>query len=90
MAAVFFGIGIGGLLTLLPIAWADFFGRKSFGAIRGVVLFFQVTAQALGPLLSGILRDQTGDYHTSLSIFFMFSLFALFISFFATPPKSSS
>ena len=90
LAAVFFGIGIGGLLTLLPIAWADFFGSKSFGSIRGVVLFFQVTAQALGPLLSGILRDHTGDYQTSLSIFFMFSLLAFFISMFATPPKSSS
>ena len=62
LAACFFGAGIGGMLTVLPLAWADYFGRQSFGAIRGVALTVQVTAQASGPLLSGVLRDLTGDY----------------------------
>ena len=87
LAAAFFGTGIGGILTILPIAWADFFGRASFGAIRGVALFFQVTAQASGPLMSGVLRDFSGDYYRSLIIFVVFSLSALFISLFAIPPK---
>jgi hypothetical protein len=65
-AACCFGLGIGGVLTVLPIAWADYFGRQSFGAIRGVALTVQVTAQASGPLLSGLLRDVTGDYFASL------------------------
>ncbi|GIT53926.1 MAG: hypothetical protein Ct9H300mP16_10860 [Pseudomonadota bacterium] len=69
LAAVFFGIGIGGVLTVLPIAWADYFGRKSFGAIRGVALSIPVVGQAVGPLVSGILRDQTGDYALSLWTF---------------------
>ena len=34
VAACCFGVGIGGVLTVLPIAWADYFGRASFGAIR--------------------------------------------------------
>ena len=87
LAVAFFGTGIGGILTILPIAWADFFGRASFGAIRGVALFFQVTAQASGPLMSGVLRDFSGDYYRSLIIFVVFSLSALFISLFAIPPK---
>ncbi|MGA0225094.1 MAG: MFS transporter [bacterium] len=87
LSAIFFGIGIGGILTILPIAWADFFGRKSYGSIRGVVLFFQVSAQAFGPLLSGILRDHTGNYETSLSTFFVFSILAVMTSIFASPPK---
>ena len=57
LAAAAFGAGIGGLLTLLPIAWADYYGRRSFGAIRGLALTVQVLAQAAGPLLSGVLRD---------------------------------
>lgn len=69
LAAALFGVGIGGLLTLLPIAWADFFGRRSFGAIRGAALSVQVTAQASGPLISGALRDWTGDYTLSLTVF---------------------
>jgi sugar phosphate permease len=69
IAAALFGIGVGGILTLLPIAWADYFGRASFGAIRGVALSAQVVAQALGPLASGALRDWSGNYQLSLDLF---------------------
>ncbi|HWD57178.1 MAG TPA: MFS transporter [Stellaceae bacterium] len=69
LAAALFGFGVGGILTLLPIAWADYFGRASFGAIRGVALSAQVIAQAVGPLISGVLRDGTGDYRLSLVVF---------------------
>ena len=55
-----FGLGIGGVMTLLPMAWADYFGRESYGAIRGVALSLQVLAQAAGPLASGLLRDASG------------------------------
>ena len=68
VAAAFFGLGIGGLLTMLPIAWADYYGRRSYGAIRGLALTVQVLAQAAGPLLSGLLRDATGTYDLSLTV----------------------
>jgi sugar phosphate permease len=69
LAAALFGFGVGGILTLLPIAWADYFGRANFGAIRGVALSAQVLAQAAGPLISGGLRDWAGDYQLSLAVF---------------------
>ena len=68
-AAAVFGLGIGAMLTLLPVAWADYFGRANFGAIRGLALSAQVIAQAAGPLLSGALHDATGDYGLSLRCF---------------------
>src|SRR5260370_32081328 len=51
VAGGLFGLGIGGIMALLPVAWADYFGRESFGAIRGVGLTLQVLAQAAGPVL---------------------------------------
>jgi len=69
IAAALFGFGIGGVLTLLPIAWADYFGRANFAAIRSVALSAQVLAQAAGPLLSGALHDWTGNYVSSLQCF---------------------
>src|SRR4051812_40836854 len=69
IAAGVFGFGIGAILTLLPIAWADYFGRAHFGAIRGLALPAQVLAQAVGPLLSGALHDLTGSYAASLQCF---------------------
>jgi OFA family oxalate/formate antiporter-like MFS transporter len=48
---------------------SDYFGRHNFGAIRGVALTVQVTAQAAGPLLSGLLRDWSGDYQAAFAAF---------------------
>lgn len=74
LAGALFGLGMGAIHVILPVAWADYFGRQSFGAIRGVALSFQVVAQAAGPLLSGILRDATGTYFASLMCFAVLSL----------------
>jgi MFS transporter, OFA family, oxalate/formate antiporter len=86
LAAAAFGAGIGGLLTLLPIVWADYYGRRSFGAIRGLALTGQVLAQAAGPLLSGVLRDRSGSYDLSLETFAVLSGLAILAALVARPP----
>jgi sugar phosphate permease len=83
LAATLFGVGLGSMFTVLPIAWADFFGRQSYGAIRGVALMAQVLPQAAGPLISGILRDVTGDYSASLLCFAGFAAAAAVVGLFA-------
>jgi MFS family permease len=82
-----FGLGIGGILTLLPIAWADYFGRANFGAIRGIALSAQVLAQAAGPLLSGVLRDWSGNYRMSLECFAVLSALSIVAALLARPPR---
>jgi MFS family permease len=86
LAAGLFGLGIGGLMTLLPVAWADYFGRESFGAIRGVVLSIQTLAQAAGPVLSGALRDWSGSYAWSLTLFGSLAMLAVLTALAATRP----
>jgi MFS family permease len=87
LASALFGCGIGGLLTVPPIAWADTFGRQSFGAIRGVALSVQVTGQAIGPVLSGALRDWTGSYLLSLQVFMALAMCAAACAVFLKPPR---
>jgi sugar phosphate permease len=86
-AAVSFGAGIGGVLTIVPLAWADYFGRNSYGAIRGTALTMQVLAQASGPLLSGLLRDLTGDYAFSLATFAALSGLGVVLALLARAPR---
>jgi sugar phosphate permease len=86
-AASLFGAGIGGVLTILPLAWADYFGRNSFGAIRGAALTVQVTAQAAGPLLSGVLRDLTGNYTASLATFAALSGLGVLLALLTRAPR---
>jgi MFS family permease len=87
LAASLFGLGIGGVLTLLPIAWADYFGRANYGAIRGLALSAQVLAQATGPLASGVLRDLTGDYQLALTGFAVLSALSVIAALAARAPK---
>jgi OFA family oxalate/formate antiporter-like MFS transporter len=88
LAVGLFGLGLGGIMTLLPVAWADYFGRESYGAIRGVVLSVQVMAQAVGPLLSGALRDWSGNYTDSLLVFGILAALAAVTALAARRPLS--
>jgi OFA family oxalate/formate antiporter-like MFS transporter len=87
VAAGMFGFGIGAILTLLPIAWADYFGRTHFGAIRGIALPAQVLAQAVGPMLSGILHDLTGSYVASLRCFAVLAGLSIAAAMLARQPR---
>jgi MFS transporter, OFA family, oxalate/formate antiporter len=89
LAAAMFGVGVGGLQTLLPIAWADYYGRISYGAIRGVALSVQVLAQASGPLLSGVLRDWSGSYSLSLQCFAVLSCLSIAAALLARQPSAA-
>lgn len=88
VSAGLFGAGIGGVLTLLPIAWADYFGRANYGAIRGLALSVQVLAQAIGPLLSGALYDWTGSYTLSLRCFAALAGFSIVAALVARQPRN--
>lgn len=89
LAAGLFGAGIGGMLTLLPVAWADYFGRANYGAIRGLSLSVQVLAQAAGPVVSGALYDWTGAYTVSLQCFATLSALSILAAIAARPPRHS-
>jgi MFS transporter, OFA family, oxalate/formate antiporter len=89
LAAALFGLGIGAMLTLLPIAWADYFGRANYASIRGLALSAQVLAQAAGPLLAGALHDWTGSYARALEGFAALSAFSIVAALFARrPPRA--
>lgn len=88
LAAFIFGAGMGVMQTCLPVAWADYFGRRNVGAIRGVSLAIQVSAQAVGPLLSGVLRDWTGSYAASHATFATLAALAVLAALVISPPQS--
>jgi len=87
LSASVFGFGLGALLTLVPVVWADYFGRTHFGAIRSIALSAQVLAQAAGPLLSGALRDMTGDYQLALQTFTALAGFSVVAALTARQPR---
>ena len=54
-----------------PIVWAtvgDFFGRRNFATIRGMMSFFYMWGSFAGPVMAGAIYDRTQSYLTVLWI----------------------
>ncbi len=58
-----FGLGYGGMIVLWPLIVGHDFGRQAFGAIAGVLGTLGLSiGGALGPIIAGVLYDNTGSY----------------------------
>jgi MFS family permease len=67
-----FAIGFTLLDASFPIVWAtvgDFFGRRHFATIRGMMSFFYMWGSFAGPVLAGVIYDKTQTYWMVLWIF---------------------
>ena len=63
----------------IPVYWAavgDFFGRKSFGAIRGNMNLFYTWGSIFGPVIAGAAYDRTQSYATVFTAMTIALLFA--------------
>lgn len=63
-----FGIGAGSITIARPLIIAASYGRRSYGAIAGVVALLVNVAQAVGPALAGFGHDVRGDYRDVLLV----------------------
>lgn len=70
--AILFGVLYGGasgiMITNNQVIWADFFGRGSIGAIRGLISPLQMFTNALGPVVAAFSYDATGSYRSIFAI----------------------
>jgi MFS family permease len=84
--ASLFGISVAGILVVPAVAYANYFGRRSLGLIRGVTEPFVSLGQAIGAVASGIIFDVTGSYHIAFVIFSGVGLAAIMPLLLARPP----
>ncbi len=77
---VLFGLGWGGLYTLLQLLAADYFGPQHLGKILGVITVFDAAGGGLGPPVLGAIRDSTGSYDNAFMVVAGFVFLALLIS----------
>jgi MFS family permease len=62
LAAIAFGIGLGGDYMIIPLMAAELYGVSRLGRVMGVVLTADGVAEALAPMGVGALRDHYGSY----------------------------
>ena len=74
---VLFGSGFGGVLTLRLAMQGEYFGRRAFGSIQGVMQGIHLIGTMLSPVFAGWVYDSRGSYELawiSLSIAIFLSI----------------
>ncbi|HEY7316557.1 MAG TPA: MFS transporter [Candidatus Binatia bacterium] len=82
-----YGIGLGGNMVLPEILWANYFGRRSLGTVRGLGILISQGLAAIGPPFFGFLFDLTHGYGLSFVIFGCALISSAFLSLMLRPPK---
>ena len=87
-----FGFGLGGMLTVPPVVYADYFGRRSLGAIRGATEPFTTFGQAVGALVPGLVFDHLSapgarSYVPAFAAFAVLGAATAFMLLLARPPR---
>ena len=82
-----YGIGLGGNMVLPEILWANYFGRRSLGRVRGLGLLISQALAAAGPPFFGFLFDLTHGYGLSFAIFGCALITSAFLSLMLRPPQ---
>ena len=85
--AVLFGFGVGGLLSVPPVGYADYYGRRSLGVIRGVTEPLTSFGQAIGAVAAGLIFDFTDSYQLAFLAFAVMGGLATVLVLFARPPR---
>lgn len=63
-----FGFGWGGNYTMLQTLVADVFGARSLGRILGAITVLDASGGALGPWVTGLTFDATGNYQIGFGV----------------------
>lgn len=85
--AVAFGLGVGGIGSLLTAATADLFQGKNFGFISGLVGMGYAVGGTLGSWLAGYIFDVTHSYTPAFVIVILAACLAIACIWIASPRK---
>ena len=79
LATMTFGLGAGSNLLMQNNVWADYYGRRHIGAIRGTVMPFILFFSGIGAPIAGYVFDATGSYNPMWRISIALMLLGAFL-----------
>ncbi len=92
-AIVLFGLGWGGLYTLIQLLIVESFGLRAAGKILGTITTFDAIGGGLGIWLTGAIHDWTGSYQAAFILvsvlIFLALLAATQVKKYAEPPATA-
>lgn len=82
-----FGVAFGGMITLRPLLQSQYFGRRHFGSIQGVMMTLTTAGGIVSPVLTGVVFDLTGSYRPALLVLAVISLLSVPLLLMARRPR---
>lgn len=86
---LFFSPGFGGILVMRASVIREYYGRKSFGRLVGILMGFSSIGGIIGPTLTGWTFDTTGSYYLVWIVFCLLILLSGFIILRLAPPSTT-
>jgi MFS family permease len=87
--ALLYGVGAGSNRVLVNVAWADYYGRRFHGSLRGIIEPISALALGFSPLFAGWVYDTTGSYDSAFR-YMAYGVFAAgCLVLLAKPPSKS-
>ena len=77
-----------GVLPLIPAIQGEYFGRQSFGTIRGMMTTITLISGVVGAVFSGTVFDLTGSYKFAFTVFAFSLIVALLLILTAKRPET--
>jgi OFA family oxalate/formate antiporter-like MFS transporter len=89
MFAVFYGVGIAGIMPLRMPILAEYFGRKNMGKLFGVISIPSMIGGVAAVPLAGMVFDSMHSYKPVLLALAGFSLVSVLLMLIMPPPRKS-
>ena len=80
-------LSVGLVGTTNTVIWANYFGRRYLGSIRGFATTIMVAFSAMGALPVGIIYDRSESYDTAILLILVLPVIACIFSLLALPPQ---
>jgi sugar phosphate permease len=87
-ALPFFSLGFGAAVPLRSVLQAEYFGLKAFGAIQGMILTVTTLFSVVGPVLAGVMYDESGSYRLAFVFLAMGPMLAIPLVLSLRQPKA--
>lgn len=90
LCGILIGGGFGGAFVQVPAVISNYFGKKAYARIYGLLLPIMNIVTCIAPTLAGAIYDAKGSYDLAINIFVAFGFVGVIGLILARPPKQKA
>lgn len=90
LCGILIGGGFGGAFVQVPAVISNYFGKKAYARIYGLLLPIMNIVTCIAPTLAGAIYDAKGSYDLAINIFVAFGFVGVIGLILARPPKQKT